>query len=492
MYTSFYEFSAKPFNVTPDPRFLYLTGSHRESLASMIYGIKERKGFISITGEVGTGKTTLIYSLLTNLDEKIKTVFLFHTDITFEQLLKNILLELGLRVSEEGKTYLLRTLNGYLIESFSRDENLAVIIDEAQNLPKNVLEELRMLSNLETPRSKLLQMVLVGQPELEVKLNSEDLRQLKQRIGIRRQIMPLSLRESQEYIDHRLHIAGSKSSNIFTNEAISLICNYARGIPRTINVLCDNALLIGYSLSKKRIDGDIIHEVIRDMEGSVGDKPLPVEPVLPNLLRSSPPKSGTFFKMTAFFFIFLLCIVLGVVLGREYFQNNSNRPEDSKSPQNTSADVSQITSKGEVKIKRSVTVEKNDSLSSLGWKYYGTMNETLVDLILDSNPQIKNIHLISVGQQIILPEITEESLIIPSTDHTFKIHLGTFSDAQSARKYENEPALMGKEIETTPREMSPVDIWYRITVGRYDDKAACLEVIGLLRKKKLLPVFEGV
>ena len=304
--------------------------------------------------------------------------------------------------------------------------------------------------------------------------------------------MPLSLRESQEYIDHRLHIAGSKISNIFTDEAVSLICNYAKGIPRTINALCDNALLIGYSLSKKRIDGDIIHEVIRDMEGSVRDNLAPVEPVAANLFKPSPFKSSTYYKMSSFFIIFLLCILLGVVLGREYFQENSNRTEDNKSKQNTSADVSQITSKGEVKIKRSVTVGKNDSLSSLGWKYYGTLNETLVDLILDSNPQIKNIHLINVGQQIILPEITEESLIILSMDHTFEIHLGTFVDTQSARKYENEPALMGKEIEIIPREVSPVDTWYRITAGKYDDKGACLEVIGLLRKKKLLPVFEGV
>jgi type II secretory pathway predicted ATPase ExeA len=492
MYTSFYELSAKPFNVTPDPRFLYLTRSHRESLASMIYGIKERKGFILITGEVGTGKTTLIYSLLTHLNEKVNAVFIFHTSITFEQLLKNILLELGLPVSEEGKTYLLRTFHQYLIQSLSRDEKLAVIIDEAQNLPRDVLEELRMLSNLETPQSKLLQIVLVGQPELEVKLNSEDLRQLKQRIGIMRQIRPLSVGESQEYIDHRLRMVGSNSSKIFTDGAISLICNYAKGIPRTINTLCDNALLIGYGLSKKRVDGNIIHEVIRDMEGSVLDKPALVEPVAANLFQPPVLKSSMFYKKASRFAILLLCVLLFFILGREYFQKASNEPKDIKSTQHTSADVSQITLKTEGKIKQSIIVKKDDSISSLVRKYYPTVNETLFDLILDSNPQIENIHLISVDQQIIIPEITEESLVIPSVDHSFKIHLGTFSNPQSAQKYKNESALMGKEIEIISRKVSPVDTWYRITAGKYDDKNECLEAIGLLRKKGLLPIFGGI
>jgi type II secretory pathway predicted ATPase ExeA len=492
MYTEFYEFSVKPFNVTPDPRFLYLTQNHRESLASMIYGIKERKGFISITGEVGTGKTTLIYSLLSHLNERINALLIFHTNITFEQLLKNILLELGLPVSEEGKTYLLRTLNEYLIQSLSRHENLAVIIDEAQNLPENVLEELRMLSNLETPQSKLLQIVLVGQPELEVKLNSKNLRQLKQRIGIRRQIMPLSVRESKEYIDHRLRIAEGDSSKIFTREAISLICHYAKGIPRTINTVCDNALLIGYSFSKKRIDENIIHEVIRDMEGSALKTPDPVEPVPESLFQAPASKASIFYKRASLFVISLLCVLLGVLLGRQYFQKSFNRPEDIKRTHKTFAEVSQITSKADKKINHTITVEKNDSLSSLGRKYFHAMNETLFDLILESNPQIKNVHLINVNQQITIPEIKGESPIIASMDHSFKIHLGTFSDAQAVRKYEKEPVLMGKEIEIIPRKVSPVETWYRITVGKYGDKDECLEVIALLRKKGLLPVFEGV
>jgi general secretion pathway protein A len=179
MYNDYYGFSEEPFNVTPDPRFLYLTPSHREALASMMYGIKERKGFISITGEVGTGKTTLVHTLLMQLDERVKSVFIFHTHISFEELLKTVLTELDIPVVDQGKAGLLHALNENLIRRLSQNENVALIIDEAQNLGKEVLEELRQLSNLETPRSKLLQIILVGQPELEAKLNSPELRQLK-------------------------------------------------------------------------------------------------------------------------------------------------------------------------------------------------------------------------------------------------------------------------------------------------------------------------
>ena len=194
---SFYGFSEEPFNVTPDPRFLYLTPSHREALASMMYAIKERKGFISITGEVGTGKTTLVHTLLMKLDTQVKAVFIFHTHISFEELLKAILTELDIPVLDGGKAGLLHAFNESLIRRLSQNENVALIIDEAQNLGKEVLEELRLLSNLETPKSKLLQIVLVGQPELEAKLDSPDLRQLKQRIGIRRKVEPLPPEECE-------------------------------------------------------------------------------------------------------------------------------------------------------------------------------------------------------------------------------------------------------------------------------------------------------
>lgn len=274
MYSNFFAFKENPFHVTPDPRFLFLTDSHREALASMSYGICERKGFVSVTGEVGTGKTTLIRWLLDTLrDKKVQTVFLYQTVITFDQLLREILLELDIPLGDQSKTSMIRQLNDYLIQRLARNETVALIIDEAQNLDRQVLEELRLLSNLETSNSKLLQILLVGQPELEVKLSSPELRQLKQRIAIGRKIRPLNARESRQYIEHRLGLVGSCISKVFKPDAISLICDYARGIPRNINMLCDNALLIGYGLAKKKIDANIVQEAIKDLGLSAPEKP---------------------------------------------------------------------------------------------------------------------------------------------------------------------------------------------------------------------------
>jgi general secretion pathway protein A len=233
----------------------------------MNYGIKERKGFISISGEVGTGKTTLIHQLLDSLERGVKVVFISQTKVTFEQLLREIILELKLRlVGEQNKLSLTRKFNQYLIKRLALDNNLAIIIDEAQHLSIEALEELRMLSNLETATAKLLQIILVGQPELEDKLNSRELRQLKQRIVIRRRILPLREEDSRRYIEHRLKIVGSSTSQVFTPDALSMICHYSKGIPRTINILCDNAFLIGHGHGKKKVNPLIIQEVIRHME----------------------------------------------------------------------------------------------------------------------------------------------------------------------------------------------------------------------------------
>ena len=191
MYTEFFGFKEKPFNVTPDPRYLYLSPSHQEALATMLYGIQERRGFVSIIGEIGTGKTTLLHTLFNELSNDVKTVFIFNTKINFKQLLQNILIELELTPAGNNKVLLLNQLNDFLIKILSLNENVALIIDEAQNLSSSVLEELRMLSNLETSKEKLLQIVLVGQPELDFKLRSHNLRQLKQRIGINCYLTPL-------------------------------------------------------------------------------------------------------------------------------------------------------------------------------------------------------------------------------------------------------------------------------------------------------------
>ena len=325
MYTRFYGFAEKPFNVTPDPKFLYLTAAHREALASMMYGITERRGYIAITGEVGTGKTTLIYTLLNQLSDKVRAVCVFHTAVTFEQLLRTILSELNLPC-DGSKDELLRDFKTCLREQLAHDKITALIIDEAQNVPAEVLEEIRLLSNLETEKEKLLQIVFVGQPEFERKLDSEHLRQLKQRIVMRRTIPPLTGKEIIEYIEHRLKLVGSSTSAVFTAEALSLICTYSQGMPRTINTICDNAFLLGYGLSKKQIDGHTILEALQDMAISVA-KPADQLPVAAPAI--SPPSAGPVSSPFKYFIagIFLLCIFgLLMFLAKESSRENSVKP----------------------------------------------------------------------------------------------------------------------------------------------------------------------
>ena len=297
MFNKFCGFSEKPFEVNHDPKFLYLTPSHQKALDSMIDGIKNRRGFISITGEVGTGKTTLIYSLLENLDKNVMTVYIVHSTVTFKELLKTVLLELSLGILEESEPAFLFRLAKHLTRLVS-DETIAIIIDEAQNLAEDVIRRLQAFSELE---SKVIQVLLVGQPELEDTLNSQGLGPFKQRMIVKCQIRALTGEESLDYIDHRLKLVGSSSSQMFTPKAISMICSYAQGIPRLINILCDNAFLKGYRLSRKKIDGDIIAEVTKGINGpNLGGKAFlsslttGLTKIRPSLIRPQNPQYGVY------------------------------------------------------------------------------------------------------------------------------------------------------------------------------------------------------
>ncbi|MEX0804940.1 MAG: AAA family ATPase [Candidatus Binatia bacterium] len=256
-----------PFNITADPEFLYLSASHREGLAQLSYGIKGRKGFVVLTGEVGTGKTTLIHTLLGELGGDTRTALIFSHIADPLDLLRYICDEFGLKVPKNSRGDLyehLALLNAYLLSRYGAGENCALIIDEAQNLSAEVLESVRLLSNFETSKDKLLQILLVGQPELSDRLNSQELRQLKQRITLRHHLRPLTLKECQEYVANRLRIAGGDPA-LFTPKALELICACSGGIPRIINVVCDNALLTGYALGKAIVDDSIVRQVAEDL-----------------------------------------------------------------------------------------------------------------------------------------------------------------------------------------------------------------------------------
>jgi type II secretory pathway predicted ATPase ExeA len=265
MYCDFYGMRERPFNVTADPRFLYLNARYREALASLNYGVTQRKGFVTLIGEAGTGKTTLLKKLLDDLDPATRTVFIFNTNVTFDEILEYTFSELDLPVHNGKRLYMLQRLNDYLLDELRAGRNVALLIDEAQDLDYSVLEDLRLLSNLETATEKILQIVLSGQPELAEKLGNPRLRQLRQRISVNCRLFALSREELGEYIRSRLAAAGCADAKLFSHEAEDRIFQISRGIPRLVNVLCDNALVIGYALGKKRIPADVVNEAATDL-----------------------------------------------------------------------------------------------------------------------------------------------------------------------------------------------------------------------------------
>jgi general secretion pathway protein A len=267
MYKKFFNLREEPFNVNPDPRYLFFTPSAREALAGLIYGIYNRKGIILLTGEVGTGKTTLINSLLEWLHQRqAATAFIFNTQLSASDLLDCLMADFGIVPESPTKAGMLLRLYRWLLERHKVGQLAVLVVDEAQNLSQEALEEIRLLTNLETSSQKLLQIVLSGQPELEEKLRHPQLRQLRQRITHRCKTSQLSLPETRGYVAERLRIAGANGEAIFCPEAIESICNYAQGIPRVINVLCEHALINAFVDEQKPVPARLIDEVAREFE----------------------------------------------------------------------------------------------------------------------------------------------------------------------------------------------------------------------------------
>ncbi len=269
MYLEFLGLREKPFTVTSDPAFLYLSKKHREALSHMVYGIRERKGFVEITGEIGTGKTTLCKALLRHLDSPTKTALLLHSALSELQLLQSVVKDFGLNPMGNDRLGLFNQLNQFLLEQASLGNTVVVVIDEAQNLSLRLLEQIRLLSNLETDKEKLIQIILVGQPQLREKLASPQLEQLRQRIGVRYHITPLDRDEVQTYIEHRLRVAGSDGSLEWTSEGTDEIFRLSKGVPRLINLLCDRTLLACYVFRVKRVEGDVVRRSFQELEGQV-------------------------------------------------------------------------------------------------------------------------------------------------------------------------------------------------------------------------------
>ncbi len=278
MYKQFFGLRENPFSVSPDPHFLFMTQHTQEALACLTYGIQCRRGFILLTGEVGTGKTTLLNKLLGWLHrQRVATSYVFNPILEPSQFFDYMVADFGLRCESKLKSQMLLRLNKWLLERYRLGGTAVLIIDEAQNLSPQMLEEIRLLTNLETSTEKLLQIVLSGQPELEAKLNKPELRQLRQRITLRCKTQPLTLEETHKYISTRLRVAGGNGHEIFSPEAVAAVYAYARGIPRVTNLLCEHGLIGAFAQGRKPVPVEVIQEAAREFQ-------LDVEPVVSPLL----------------------------------------------------------------------------------------------------------------------------------------------------------------------------------------------------------------
>src|SRR5690349_18510286 len=258
-----------PFDITPNPRFLFYSAKHREAYNHLVYGIRERKGFVQLTGEVGAGKTTLCRALLEELTDQFATALILNPVMSPDELMKAIAFEFGLPVSGLDRLDTVAVINQFLLQQFECGKDTVLIIDEAQDLTDELLEQVRLLSNLETDNRKLLQIVLMGQPELRERLNNPKLRQLRQRITVRYHLPPLSRYEVNQYIQHRLEVAGAKGAPYFTQLALWRVYRYSQGIPRLLNAICDKALLAGFVSQCEKIGFRMVGRAVRELEGNL-------------------------------------------------------------------------------------------------------------------------------------------------------------------------------------------------------------------------------
>lgn len=268
MYAEFYKLAEEPFPVTPDPKYLYLSDSHKEALASIVYGIEKRRGFVGIVGEVGTGKTTILHAYLNTVDRNaFSIIYIYDPQVTFEELITVIARELGIvGVAGASRSAIVTQIHYALVKEYQKDRTVVLVIDEAQNMPVETLESLRLLSNIETKTTKLLQIVIAGQPELEQLLERRELRQLNQRIAVKSTILPLTIDESRQYIRQRMDAVALEKRRVFDNAALRHITRFAQGIPRLINIACDAALMNGYGHGAKRITAGIASDAIKSLE----------------------------------------------------------------------------------------------------------------------------------------------------------------------------------------------------------------------------------
>ncbi len=413
MYLNFYQLAKEPFHVTPDPEFLFLSESHKQALAAVIYGVKERKGLVTITGPVGAGKTTILRSFLKQSDPaRFKVIYVFDPAVPFSTLVANLCREFGMAPTPGDVPRMTEMLYLALADHYGKGLTVVLIIDEAQNMPVKTLESLRMLSNFETTQDKLLQMVLAGQPELEEVLKTPSLAPLAQRRAIRAVIAPLGKEESVNYVKYRLKKAGAIQDNLFRRKALLRLVKHARGIPRTINILCDNALATGYGHDKMRIDLAVVREVIDDMGGSRRKRTLGKFGVIVGAAAAA-AALATFTLPPSYLDVFSRSHRVPV-FSPKVAQTTAFRPLEEQAAPGPS--TPERTVEPTVKPKNGIlrVVARGDTIINLIRDVYGKGDArqigSLINLVLRNNPSIKNPSYIYQGQRVYFPEVASASM----------------------------------------------------------------------------------
>ena len=410
MVLRYFKLREQPFGVTPDPKYIYASATHREALSSILYGVQAGLGFIALTGPPGTGKTTILFEAMRRLSETNRIAFLFQTVSTPADLLRAVLIELGVKNAKGSLAEMQAELNELLVSQSAKEKRLVVVIDEAQNLNHSVLEAIRMLSNCETTSHKLMQIILTGQPQLAEKLASPSLLQLRQRISIFGTLRPLTLKETKAYIQHRLHIAGySSDASLFTESALALIAHYSGGMPRNINNICFNALSLAYALDRRQIDSDVIREVISDLGMRRHKAPVRAkaamfyEDRIPAVIASPPvaSKSTTFRSLSKIAVCALLLSLLWLTPQRlePSFKVQAALPHSSE---NVSPPMAKQTKAVEPQTKV-IQVQRGQTLSEICARYLGAYRSKNLQEIVKINKSIHDPDHIKAGQRIYVP-----------------------------------------------------------------------------------------
>ena len=546
MYTDFYNLKEKPFDLSPSPRFLYLGEVHKEALALLTYGVTERKGFILLTGEVGTGKSTMIQALLAGLEDDVQYVYISNPLFSPQDFMNYLASKaFNTRLNIKSKAEFLITFEDFLKERLRDQKNFALIIDEAQKLSFELLEEIRLLSNMETADKKLISILLVGQPELNEKLSKPMCRPLLQRISVRYHIRPLDLEDSQEYITTRLKIAGSENGyKIFTKSVIKTIYQCSQGFPRLINILADNALLLGYSREKRKLTPAIVRECYEDMglEGSTLDR-IEESKDFSKAKQVAPASSGRYWKWAVVVFVILAMVFVNTqkgqdiikrtasfipvrfqgdrgevasrqvipaeevseVKGREEVREDVGVPvkmalKDEKEPEETikktgnKEDATDSSTMKEEALDQSVPlaheheqaswttiiVKEGDTLAEMATRHYGRVDHSLLDTLKKNNPEITNINLIRVGQKVVLPPASG-----PQQGPTYTVHIASFKPFRPARELFQKLMKEGYEAYILPRYDPQKGKIFRVTLGNFVDPKNAQDYAAKIQENKV-------